>query len=542
MKTGRAIALGGGILLGCCAALAAAYFFLLPLFFPGPRIAPRLAVIDSAIAGGYLSTAQAELLAIRAVPRNEGDALRLLKRAFVLSRQAGDFRLLATMADRALASGAGTPRVRSIAAYAYLRTGRLADAEAVSRSGLPSGAGDLLRGEIGVKRGTVWRGSDSLTRGLLALETSKNPSDFVAAARNVDDKRINLDAALLFLEGGDLARARLLAAASLKDALFDLPAGLIAYDAGDFENAIQRLTRLQARGSPRADIALLLSDCYRALGMNVEYDAALRSALRLDPSVSWTPYADLAMMAQTKGDLRGARDFLAQGRALFPGSRELVLAQARLSAATGDTPAALDLLDALVAQRPDDAEAALLLLGLKSPGMSAPAYRVELWKLFDRLPSDPRVFLTLESALFASHDWEGAGIAMHEHQAAHGGLDAESLSIRAVIEAVQDKDEQAAASFSQAAAEAGDGMYKYNLAVLLLHGGKAQEALAQLDQAASVDNNQVAARIETLRGRCLLATGDLRAARGAFLRAHGLDPHDLRAALELRKLEAQGDQ
>ena len=64
--------------------------------------------------------------------------------------------------------------------------------------------------------------------------------------------------------------------------------------------------------------------------MSVEYDAALRSALRLDPSISWTPYADLAMMAQTKGDLRGARDFLAQGRALFPGSRELVLAQARL--------------------------------------------------------------------------------------------------------------------------------------------------------------------------------------------------------------------
>jgi len=541
MRAGRVAAIGGAILLGFCAALAAAYFVLLPLLFPRPGISSQLAVIDSAIAGGYLSTAQAELLAIRTLRRNESDAMRVLKRAFTLSRQAGDFRVLAIMADRALTSGIRTPNVRGVATYAYLRTGRLADAEATARAGLPAGAGDLLRGEVSLMRGSAWQGSDSLTRELLALETSRRPSDFLAAARSVDDKRINLDAALLFLEHGDLGRAHSVAAASLTDAAFDLPAALIAYDFGDFKNAIQRLTRLQGRGRPRADNALLLSDCYRALGMNIEYDAALREALRLDPRISWTPYADLAVVAQAKGDIPGARNFLAKGRAVFPASRELVLALARLCVATGHTPAALGLLDALVVQRPDDAEAALLLLSLRSPGMTAQAHLVELWKLFDRLTSDPRVFLSLESALIALHDWDGADLAAHEHEIAQGGLDADAVSIRAVIQEIRGEKQQAAESFELAVADGGNGKSRYNLAVLLLHQGNAQEALAQLDEAGLTDN-RTAARIETLRGRCLLATGNLAGARSAFLRARGIDPHDMRAGLELRKLEAKGDQ
>jgi len=137
---GRVAAIGGAILLGFCAALAAGYFVLLPLLFPRPGISSELAIVDSAIAGGYFSTAQAELLAIRTLRRDESEALRILKRAFILSRQAGDFRVLAVMAERALACGVRTPSVRSIATYAYLRTGRLADAEATARGGAASGS------------------------------------------------------------------------------------------------------------------------------------------------------------------------------------------------------------------------------------------------------------------------------------------------------------------------------------------------------------------------------------------------------------------
>jgi tetratricopeptide (TPR) repeat protein len=541
--------------LGCCAVLAGAYLFLFPLVFPGPGIGPRLAEIDGAIAGGYLSTARAQLLAIRTLPHSEAEALRVLKRAFILSRQQGSFDLLAVMADRALASVPASPTVRLLAAYAFLRTGRLSEADAAARRGLPGGRGEVLRAEISLKRGTSWQGSDSMTRSLLGLEASRRPSDFLAAAGVVNDSRINLDGALLLLEKGELARARAVAVSSLQDAAFDEPAALIFYDSGDFETAITRLKRLesrqQARGVPRADVELLLADCYHALGMEADFADALQSAVRLDPGVSWTPYADLGLIAEQKGNTVAAAEELARGRMLFPASRELVLAAARMETGRGNQAGAITLLDGLVSQGPQDAEAALLLLRLESPELAPQAYRAALWRLFERQPSNQAVFLTLAAALIASHDWDGAGIAVHQRELAQGAADADTLCYHGLIEAMQGKENQAMVAFEQAATLDRSGRSRYDLAVLLYHKGSAQEALAQLDQAAqesapagderTASVALLAARIQALRGRCLERSGDLAGARSAFLRARALDPHELQAGFELRKLEAQGD-
>lgn len=541
MRLRRLVLLTAPVLLGS-AMLAGAYVFLSPIVFPGPDVAAQLALVDAAIAGGYTSTARAELLAIRRVSRSEADALRILKRAFVLSREAGDFHVLAVMSDRALASRSNSSGVRLVAAYAYLRTGRLSDAESAARPGLPSGAGDLVRAEIALRRGGAWKGSDSLTRGLLGLETSRRAQDFIAAARLVDDKRLSLDAALLSLEDGELERARLIALSSLQESAFDEPAALIAYDSGDFDSAVERFTDLQARRTPRADIALLLADCYRALGRNADDETALQKAVALDPKVSWTPYANLALDAQEKGDVARARDLLAKGRNVFPGSRDLAMALARLELSQGNQAAAISLLDGLVAQRPDDTEAALLRLNLGSAGMSTQAYQAQLWKLFGRSPSDQRVFMTLISALIATHDWEAAAIAMHQHELAHGTEDADSLFFRSLVEAAQGNVDQAIRLLRQAVSQDGKAPYRYDLALLLLHAGSPEEALEQLDQVDTKGDARMAARFETLRGRCLLATGDDAGARSAFLRARTLDPELLVPGLELRKLEARGDQ
>ena len=110
---------------------------------------------------------------------------------------------------------------------------------------------------------------------------------------------------------------------------------------------------------------------------------------------------------------------------------------------------------------------------------------------------------------------------------------------------------------SQAANQDGGGKEPGDhLAVLLLRAGHPREALAQLGNAeteagssagvslaaSASAGRQVQARIQTLKGRCLLATGDIPGARDAFLRARVLDPHLLEPGLELRKLEAQRDQ
>ena len=208
MRLRRTLVLVAAITACSCAIIAGAYFFILPIIFPPPDITSRLAVIDTALSGGYLSTARAELLAIRPFPRGERDALRIFKRAYELCREGGDFGLLAVMCDRARVSVSSSPALRLVAAYSWLRTGRLADAEAVAGKGLPAGNAELVSGEILLRKGASWPGSDGLTRDLVKLETSRQPSDFMRTARSVDDKRLGLDAALLSVSNGDLASAR----------------------------------------------------------------------------------------------------------------------------------------------------------------------------------------------------------------------------------------------------------------------------------------------------------------------------------------------
>lgn len=544
-------------LLGVCVALAAGYFLLLPRLFPAPDIISQLSGVDSALAGGYFSTARQRLLEIRPMPRRAADILALLKRAFLLCSQSGDFGLLSVMSDRAMSAGGNSADVRLVASYSYLRAGRLSDADRVARSGLPGVMGDLLLGEITLRQGKAWRGSDGLTRGLLSLETSKDPADFAAAATNLQDDRLAVDAALLYLQAGDVSSAGRVASSALQGAKYDEIAGLIGYDSGDFPAAVTRLTRTQDRRHQRADIALILGDCYHALGRGAELEASLLDGITIDPRASWTPYADLALAAEKRGDLAFARSILERGRSIFPESRELALTTARVEASQGNSATAVALLESLLARRPDDGQAALLRLALSSPGMSPQAYRAELWKLFNRLPSDRDVFATLAAALVASNDWSDVAAELRLFENATGSPDADALSIRAMVQVMQGNADLAIDSLRNAAESGGDGRYRYDLAVVLLQRGRAGEAVEQLTQAErapgalasasgavldadGLSGNAFLARVETLKGRCYLATGDVAGARDAFLRARTLDPHLLRAGLELRKLEAHG--
>ena len=95
--------------------------------------------------------------------------------------------------------------------------------------------------------------------------------------------------------------------------------------------------------------------------------------------------------------------------------------QARLDIRTGDATAAEKLLTGLLAERPTDGEAALLLLALQGPGLSPEASRARLWKLFDLVPADTAVFDALASAFVAARDWPGMRIAVRENQDAPAG-------------------------------------------------------------------------------------------------------------------------
>jgi Flp pilus assembly protein TadD len=530
------------------AAGAALYLILSPAP-PAKKgeLEPLLRSLDAAISAGAFPTARDLLEGVKNLPSTEDDLLRLLKRAFEVSSASGDYGTMSRLSLKALSAAGGSARIRAIMVFACLRGGRLAEAEKlIARGSLPAAAGDLLRGEAILRRGGKWEPADPLFRDLLTLEQKQTTEAFTDAAHRTGDARLSLDAALLSMESGSAAKAQSIAGGELGDAAFDEPAAAISYDGGDFKTAIERLKRLDADRPDRADVALILADSCQALGMAADAERWLLHALPLAPALTWTAYSNLAYYAGARGDtvLDGRR--LKDGLAFFPQSRELRLSQAQLEARLGETDAAISILSKLAAENPEDGEVALLLLDQQAPGLSPEEYRARLWKAFDRVPADKAIFSALSTALIASHDWEGAGIAIDQHAAAGGAAGQQLLLAEGMIAAMRGSDAAASDAFRRAAAIAGDGMARYDLALVLLRRGDVKAAIAELGTAADeyarrgnpAERSDVLSRMQMLTGSARLLDGDESGARDAFLRSLALNPHNLRAALLLRKLEA----
>jgi tetratricopeptide (TPR) repeat protein len=543
----RRIALAAIPLVVLAAAAAVLVVYLRrPPSFQGQALQDLLASLDASISGGYLSTAADALASLRQVPRGERDQLRLLKRAYLVGTGSGDFSLLANLAGRMLGAGGGA-RVREVAAYASLRAGRVSDAQGILGRGSTAGAAtEALRGEALLRGRGRWQGSDELMREVLALEGSADPGAFAQAATRSDDRRLALDAALVAMENGSPAAAASIARSELGESRFDEAAGVLLYDAGAFDEAAARLERreLQKPGIPT--IGFLLADVASAAGNQPIADAWLLRTLPLAPSLSWTPYANLAVSALGRGDTAAALRRLEDGLAFFPRSRELRVMKARVLVREGDLTGSSGVLGELVAEQPSDVESALLLLSVQGPQLSPEASRGRLWKLFDLVAADTLAFDTLCAALIAARDWEGMRIAVAQHELAGGQTDARGLMLKGFAAAMSGDREGAIGAFRQADLAARDGTARFDLALVMIQKGSTRAARDELEAAADEvrataapqTGNALLSRIEMLRAAALMLEGSNEGAVSALSRAQSLDPGNLRAALLAQKLEA----
>ena len=137
----RRIALVAMLMAFLGASGGALFFFFHSRAVKTEELDPVLTSVDSALAGGYLDTAREALERLTALPSSEEELLRLLKRAYAVSSAAGNFGLFADLGKKALAVNGRSPRLRAVAAYADLRSGRVAEAEAIlARGALPAEA------------------------------------------------------------------------------------------------------------------------------------------------------------------------------------------------------------------------------------------------------------------------------------------------------------------------------------------------------------------------------------------------------------------
>jgi tetratricopeptide (TPR) repeat protein len=229
---------------------------------------------------------------------------------------------------------------------------------------------------------------------------------------------------------------------------------------------------------------------------------------------------------------------------------ELGIAAARIAAGQGERSRAEDILSRIVAENPGERGAALLLLELKSPVLSPESYRTAAWKLFDRYPADREVFNTLFSSLLGARDWEGASVALAQHDEAVGGGDPDNLQFHGLVSAMRGDLTSASKSFRTAMDFRKDGIARYDLALVTLAQGGIAGALELLGTAREEcaarfgpeRKKSVLSQIDSLTGTARALAGDPEGARKALANAVILDPGNLRAWLLMRKLEAQTEQ
>jgi len=531
-------------------AAAGAVLLLHRLLAPaGIDVDSLVARLDGELASGAVGTARGDLGALRALPRSEGDLLRILRRARAVGSATGDWNPLQSLAARALSLRPGSAALRAVAAYADLRAGRLSDAERTLAHGrLPEDAAAMLRGETALRRGLPWAGADALTRDVLSLRGIEDPAAYSGAALRAGDDRLSLDAALLFMGEGSTEKARLIVEETLGSSPFDDAASAILYDSGDSVGALRRLELVRAMRGDTARIALFSADILQSLGRRGEAEQRLLQSVSLDPEASWTAWADLAYDAAARGDEAAADQRIATGLAHFPHSPELVIARARLALKRGDPGQALVILQPLLKEEPGNVDATLLSLDIVAPSLSPEARRARLWKLYNLNPADPRAFSSLMEALLGVQDWQGASIAIAQREAAGGQPDADLLLIQGVVQGMQGQVAEAVRLFQRAAEARPDGSARYDMALVLLASGNTRGALESLDtaeleyQKAGDPARQAgfASRVLEVRGEALMLEGRSSAARTALTRALAEDPGNLRASLLLRKLEGAG--
>jgi hypothetical protein len=513
--------------------------------------ARALAAVDADISGGFIDRASATLSRLHRLPRGEAELLSVLKRGYLIGKADGDFALLASLSRAAVAVNRRSPRLRAAAAYGFLRSGSPAEALAVLSRG--AGPGDLaadLRGEASVRTGGKTLPGAGLSAQLADLEGSRDPAAFQALAARSGEAGLLLDAALLKMAAGEPLEGARLAAGLPGVPVFDEAAGLMAYDAGDYPQAVSRLARRVMTPGRTAELLVVFGDLQAMLGHSASSEEAYGEALGMDPGVSWTPYLDMARFASARGNEREASAYRLRARQLFPDREEVFLESARAAAAAGDGTAAEAVLAALLARRPGSLKAELMALAFRAPRLSPEAYRGRIWRIFDAHPGDEAAALALLEALASVRDWAGVAEAARGYETASGERTQPQVLLYRGLAAAMTGDLPLAEELLSRVAGPLRGMAGYDTALVLLAQGKAAEARALLP---SVSDTLAAGKSGTERGTLLalvqaraaqasVMAGDRDGGRRAAARALALDPANSVARLLARKLEAGREQ
>jgi tetratricopeptide (TPR) repeat protein len=533
------------------------------------RLDELLAGADYDISLGYYEKALERLERAFDLPLGENGSLRVLERAYQISYNLNDFGRLYPLARTAYLNIPGSPKLAEIYLYASIR----AREEASPQTGqlLKRGGGRLaylhaeafLRGLVDTVPEADQDAELEAILSLISLPggagTGKRTGRPAAAGAFLDpyalqrlgteleEPRLHLDAAVLWMERGDVESAYALVTRQAGQPLFEEAGIFITYDAGREQEALSALQQHRRRqgGVERADLLLMEADLNLVLGNQGEARRLYGRIIDSRPDFAWTPYLNLAIMAEREGERQAAQLYREKAYRLFPDTGPVVTAYARNLSVFGDRgERARDVLSGYLERHEEDYQAQLLLLELQDTAASPALHQASLWSLYNRHPDSRMLCEQLFLYLLEFNDLSGAQAVLRSFQAATGRTEEPwLLGYRAVLAAAGRDYAEAIRLLRERIAREESWEARVNLAVLLGEARQPMQAIEQLIEAENLlpeqDRRNNQSRIRSRIAEQYLILGDPAAARRECEYAIDLDAGNFHAHRLLRILEGQ---
>ena len=366
---------------------------------------------------------------------------------------------------------------------------------------------------------------------------------FEKLAQGMNEPRLLLDSALLWLKNGNYEKAYQIATEGLSDAQYEDFFALLSYDVGDYETAYELLSSSQDfQESP--EILHLVADSLTKLDKPKDAIRYYLQYIRYYPKESWVPYVNVSQFLMREGEIPVALSYLNNARVFFPDNWDVRFETARILAIGSQTDGAQAVLKDLRGEKPDDVRAILVQLQMDKSYLSLDEYAANLWKLFNHYPGEIEVCKMLVVCLLNLGDVTGADAAIHQITK-HQGDNAWTFQVKGIISALRRDYLKAIEYFENSLTLETHWIGLYNRAVLSYAIQNATKALEyftlaqdQIVRTSSTEKESIS-RIGTMIGKSLLQRGEREQAKQQILDSLEVDPGNYRSLLLLKQLEAE---
>ncbi len=410
------------------------------------------------------------------------DWLRIIKRAYRLSRETGDWEIYRIYAERAVKLYQGNEEMWSYYLTSLLWTGKFEKAlkyeDRLKQEDYASIEAEirLTRESLNIDQNAVpYRGV--LNR--LYWERDAEFYELIGGIAGLDDLKI--DALMLWMGLGEKEKARAAALSLSHPEDYPQILGLFYWDLKDWKNALTYLSLQNRRDennqNRRWTLNNMLGDGYFLTGDWERAEYHYLTSLEIKEEDNWRPYVNRAMLYEQKKYYKEASHIILEALGKYSRVREVVLYF--LDNWQDTFPVRSErVVYSYLQEHPDDVEVRLKQISAFPEEMTPEGYRAFLWELFNGNSGNTKVTGYLLWYMAVLGDFQSMQVILERHERAVGKRPDNYPLYEALIRVLKRPQDPAGARAILEAYynETGDRFGAWNLAVLLEQEGRTEEA------------------------------------------------------------------